>query len=344
MIVFIVLYFFKKSNPVFIKNSHIRNFFAYTVPSAEGRISKGRYTVSPSELICPRPSPEAILATLLSLSVAYTAAEVIEVGKSLEGRSLCALRIGRGSREVLYVGTHHAMEWHTAVLLLLFAEELLKAKDGVRFGIAIPYLLSTRTFTILPLLNPDGVFLRHCGTREGEVLYERKRRMNGGSLDFDRWQANARGVDLNHNYDAGFAEYKKIEEKEGITAGPTRYSGTCPESEPESFALASLVRTLRPSLILSLHTQGEEIYAGGAHREARFASLGRALGRMSGYRFCTPEDAHAAYGGLADWTGGVLGIPSFTIECGRGKNPLPHTDILPMYRRLRRTLFCAAVN
>ncbi len=300
--------------------------------------------MTPVDLICPHPAPEAFTAVLLSLAASYAEAEVVEVGKSLEGRSICALRIGRGSREILYVGTHHAMEWHTAVLLLLFAEELLGSAAQVKFGVSISYLLSTRTFTVLPLLNPDGVFLRHCGTREGDVLHERKLRMNGGSTDFDRWQANARGVDLNHNYDAGFAAYKKIEAEEGISAGATRYSGTCPESEPETFALASLIRALRPSLILSLHTQGEEIYAAGAEREARIAALGRALGRMSGYCFCTPSDAHAAYGGLVDWTGGVLGIPSFTLECGKGQNPLPHTDILPMYRKLRRTLFCAAVN
>ena len=34
---------------------------------------------------------------------------------------------------------------------------------------------------------------------------------NQQSDDFSHWQANARGVDLNHNYDSGFYEYKKIE-------------------------------------------------------------------------------------------------------------------------------------
>ena len=49
--------------------------------------------------------------------------------------------------------------------------------------------------------------------------------MNGGSEDFTRWQANVRGVDLNHNYDAGFDAYKQLEPSLGITGGgPTRQS------------------------------------------------------------------------------------------------------------------------
>ena len=37
--------------------------------------------------------------------------------------------------------------------------------------------------------------------------------------DFLHWQANARGVDLNHNYDARWGEYKAIEAERGIVAG-----------------------------------------------------------------------------------------------------------------------------
>ena len=72
-------------------------------------------------------------------------------------------------------------------------------------------------------------------TLSGVSRAERRRRAVPDG-DFTHWQANARGVDLNHNYDAGFLEYKQIEAEQGILGGgPTRYSGECPESEPEVF-------------------------------------------------------------------------------------------------------------
>ena len=59
----------------------------------------------------------------------------------------------------------------------------------------------------VPMLNPDGVSLSLHGLTQ-DIPAELRRnliRANGGSEEFrGRWQANARGVDLNHNYDAAF--------------------------------------------------------------------------------------------------------------------------------------------
>jgi hypothetical protein len=154
-------------------------------------------------------------------------------------------------------------------------------------------------------------------------------------LDFSEWQANARGVDLNHNYEAGFFEYKRLEEAEGITAGKTRFSGEYPESEPETRALASFIRTLMPEAIVSLHTQGEEIFS-KPDTEYVERIAGR-LGRSSGYKTSVAEGL-SAYGGLCDYTGSVLNIPSFTVELGRGKNPLPYSSLGAIPDKVRNLL------
>ena len=126
----------------------------------------------------------------------------------------------------------------------------------------------------------------------------------------------------------------------GIKGGaPTRYSGDAPESEPETAALAAFVRSAKPRLVMSLHTQGEEIYYCGGGRElpgVRAAAL--RLSSLSGYRIALPSGP-AAYGGLCDYTTASLGIPSFTVECGRGENPLPPSDFPLIYARIRRMLF-----
>jgi g-D-glutamyl-meso-diaminopimelate peptidase len=151
-------------------------------------------------------------------------------------------------------------------------------------------------------------------------------------------------VDLNHNYDAGFWEYKRIESSLGIEGGgPTRYAGEYPASEPETAALLSLLQLVSPSIILTLHTQGREIYyTAGDYALPRTASVARAMARHAGYRAEIPEGA-AAYGGLTDFAVSRLGIPSYTIECGYGENPLPDKALAPIFAEVRKILWLAPI-
>ncbi len=264
-----------------------------------------------------------------------------ELTRSVLGRQIPILRLGCGEKSVLYVGTHHGMEWLTSSILLYFLDDLCDcARQGRNaFGLSVEYILKMRTLLFVPMLNPDGVELVQKGATVGGILSERQIRMNGGSHDFSRWQANARGVDLNHNYRYGFAAYKQMEREMNITGGArSRFSGESPESEPESGALASFIRTVLPHAIYTLHTQGEEIYCGGESAPENVLSIGRALAGLSGYKLCIPEGA-AAYGGLTDYAVCEMGIPSFTVECGRGENPLPPSSFLLIYAALRRMLF-----
>ncbi len=280
-------------------------------------------------------TPDRLETELQSLLEAYPTLSLRTLGTSLLGRRLPLLLLGRGRRKLLYVATHHATEWLTSRLLLEFLRELCEAHaEGARpYGLDLGFLLGHRMLAFVPMLNPDGVAI-HLGVGGDDPLAERRARMVTEG-DFSHWQANARGVDLNHNYDAGFAEYKALEPSFGIIGGgPTRYAGEAPLSEPETAALAGFVRAISPSLILTLHTQGEEIYYAG--RGAR--TIARRFGRLSRYEVKAPEGA-AAYGGLTDWAGGVLGIPSFTLECGRGENPLPSACAPRVYARLRRLFF-----
>ena len=192
-------------------------------------------------------------------------------------------------------------------------------------------MLSKYCFLILPCVNPDGVELRYHGASDS-LLRERQMRMSGG--DFSLWQANARGVDLNHNYDAGFLEYKRMEREKGIIPGPTLYSGEYPESEPETRGVANLVRTLSPAAVVSLHTQGEEIYY--QPKDRKTARRAERIASLLGYSIGIPEGT-SAYGGLSDYTGS-LGIPSFTLELGKGANPLDEGEVPAIFARVGETL------
>ena len=72
------------------------------------------------------------------------------------------------------------------------------------------------------------------------------------------WQANANGVDLNHNYDALWEVGKAAEVENGIFGpGPTRYSGETFESESESRAVANFSRSMNFDLVIALHSRRE---------------------------------------------------------------------------------------
>lgn len=282
------------------------------------------------------PDTEFRKNKLAELTERYPFLEATAIGKSMLGRDIDCFRLGEGKRSILTVGAHHGMEHITALALYNFVDFLAKKNElGASYcGVNIPYLLSKCSFFTVPCVNPDGVELQLHGATEGP-MYSREIRMNGDSRDFTHWQANARGVDLNHNYAYGFAEYKRIETAEGILPGKTRFSGEHPESEPETAALAGLVRALAPAAVVSLHTQGEEIYS--MPKTERVEKIAKRLALGLGYKSSVAR-GHAAYGGLSDFTGAVLGIPSFTVELGRGENPLPEKQLPAISERVRKLL------
>lgn len=261
------------------------------------------------------------------------------IGKSLVGREIPLISVGEGKKAVLFVGTHHGMEWITTALLLDFLRDLGKAvKDRKRiFGGDASEILKSRMLCVVPMLNPDGVELQINGKDELNPLTDRLNAMSGG--DYSRWQANGRGVDLNHNYDAGFFEYKTYEREHGIVPGATLFSGEYPESEPEVSALCSFIRARGIDLLLALHTQGEEIYYdyNGVIPDGGRV-IAKRLSALTGYALSEPTGS-AAYGGLKDWFIKEYCLPAFTIECGRGVNPLPIGDSDIIYLGIREALF-----
>ena len=114
----------------------------------------------------------------------------------------------------------------------------------------------------MPMVNPDGVDLVLNGLDRSNPYYNDLIKWNNGSTDFSKnWSANIRGVDLNHNYDAMWQKSKDAEKSYGVYGpGPSRYSGTAPESESESKAVADFTRKNNFRLVIAYHSQGEVIY------------------------------------------------------------------------------------
>ncbi len=262
---------------------------------------------------------------LLSLFKNYHYLKIGGIGKSVLDKDIPVIRWGEGDCRVLLCGSHHGNEWITSLLLMRFTEFLCSERE--RENEEITDLYNEASYYIIPMLNPDGVNLSIHGLTDDipDEIIEKLICANKGSADFKgKWQANIRGVDLNHNYDAAFERGCAFAEKLGILApGPTRFSGLHPESEPESAALAAFTKKLMPDICAAYHSQGEIIYAdfdGKATKRAK--RIAEELSRLSGYALDETEGV-ASCSGYKDWVINELYLPAYTIEVGYGENPLP---------------------
>ena len=271
----------------------------------------------------------------------YDCIGITNIGESVLGKSLPLLSIGEGEKAVLYVGAHSGTDSQSSALLLRFLYEFCEQyqANGRMFQYSLSYLCSVRTVYILPMLNPDGVEYHINGISPEHILYDRVCAMNGGSDDLRGWQANARGVELNHNYNYEFTNHKKQEISEGILGGaPCGFSGESPESEPEIGTLCNFLRYRKDiRAVLSVHTGREMsqkiVYTAGTKTAPRSLALGNAISRMTGYPLAT-YDGWESVGAMSAWCIEELGLPAYSIACGEEAS-----DGFRTYASLRETLF-----
>ena len=285
-------------------------------------------------------APDAYLraAAIKNLCEKYNFLRQNVIGRSLCGRNIHALTIGSRKNPVLYAATFHGAEWINTLFMLRFTEEVCAAYEAKSCpeGVDVHKALQRRGLTVIPCVNPDGVEIQLRGSRSC-VKY--KRLIDSVSDGADIWQANARGVDLNHNFNAGFRELKRLERANNITSpSPTRYGGERPFSEPETIALRNLCLTNRFSFAIAFHSQGREVYCAYKNTPERSILLGETFASLSGYKIAVPEKL-ATGGGFKDWMIGYMRTPAITVETGKGKNPLPLSVFLPEYERIRKAMF-----
>lgn len=278
---------------------------------------------------------DVLTEEIKALKSEFPKLEVVSIGKSVWGKELFCIKLGNGNSKLIYNGAHHGMEWLTSAMLMRFVHDYLTAERDEKAlkGFNVAALSRRATLLIVPMLNPDGVRLSALGIPNRLDIRTKQRLLHmNGSADFGKWQANANGVDLNHNYDAMWQKSKDMEAEYGIyKPGPTRFSGAYPESEPESRALAELTRRENPSLTIAFHSQGKVIYHGFMGREPSISlKIARAFTKISPYQIDSTEGI-ASYGGYKDWFVDKFNKPGYTVEVGLGQNPLPMTDLPKIY-------------
>jgi g-D-glutamyl-meso-diaminopimelate peptidase len=262
-----------------------------------------------------------MLKDLEALKCRYPELEIINIGQSVLARSIPAVRLGTGPKQLHYNGSIHANEWITTLLLMVFIERYLEANDNddSMDGVYIPELFRNKSLWIVPMVNPDGVELVQNGFTADNPFYREVLQANKESTNFRNWKANIRGVDLNDQFPAHWErEYNRRETNE---PAPLNYPGPFPLSEPEAQALVDFTEKNDFKIVIAFHTQGEEIYWGYEGLEPPESQpIIKRLQKASGYKAVRYVASDA---GFKDWFIYRWRRPGFTVECGRGQNPLP---------------------
>ncbi len=268
------------------------------------------------------------------------------IGTSADGRSLYELIVGNedAATHILITASMHGREYITSNLCMKQLEYLLYTYDIASFdGETMATWMDRVCMHFVPMVDPDGVSISQFGL-DGlsssslkaivEQAYQDDTEAGYTSLDFEtyltRWKANARGVNLNQNFDALF------ELATGTATSPSSdsYKGPYPESEPESKALADLYRSRTWRAVLNYHAQGQVLYWDIENNKMREHSrdLSNQISLLTGYT----KAVAGGGGGFKEFVQ-LNEDPAacVTIEVGLGVCPLPSSQLEEIWTQNR---------
>jgi hypothetical protein len=184
-------------------------------------------------------------------------AKLVNVGKSLNGQPILAVKVTKNARSVedgkrpatMYLGAQHAREWITPEMVRRLMHHVL---TGYGTDPEITALVDKTELWFLPVANPDGY--DHTFT-EGNRLWRKNLRDNDG----DGRITTLDGVDPNRNY-----PYKWGYDNEGSSTDPASdtFRGTGPASEPETRVLDRLFKRVGFEFFINYHSAAELLLYG----------------------------------------------------------------------------------
>ena len=231
-------------------------------------------------------------------------AELVRFGRSVEGDSLFALSFGaprtdRLTRTSVVLSGVHPSEWIGIETHLALLERLVGAD------------LADRRIISVPILNPDGLRRVERNLRSGKRWFVRH---------------NARGVDLNRNFDSSWGRMSFGQRILGRVFNP----GSRAASEPEIEALTYLLSSVRIDRAVSLHSFGGAVLHPRAASKRKIHDIVEhqewaqriavAIDPRRPYRAISCADFSKGFtaGGLElDWFHDRHGAVSLLIECSR---------------------------
>src|SRR5690606_33741779 len=130
---------------------------------------------------------DEVSAKLKLVSTMYPSlTKLQEIGKSVEGRPLLALKVGTGKKEVLLDASFHGREHMTTNVLMEMIDTYVQAYvNGTKIEkYDVKKILSDVSIVFVPMVNPDGVTLAQGGKVKTSMT--KLKAMNNNSTNFNR--------------------------------------------------------------------------------------------------------------------------------------------------------------
>ena len=144
---------------------------------------------------------EMMQQNIRELKRAYPFLDIGNIGYSVLGKEIPYIKIGNGTKHILYHAGIHANEWITTVLLMKFIENFCISYifNTTIGGYLAQDLFHQASVYIVPMVNPDGVDLVTGNVDKNSKIYR-----NYESIAYryvaipfpNGWKANFNGVDL----------------------------------------------------------------------------------------------------------------------------------------------------
>lgn len=237
------------------------------------------------------------------------------IGNSEYGRPIYAVSLGTGNTNIFINGSHHAREWITTNLNMYMLEQYAKMyKSNQTFGgYQVKKVLDETKIWFVPMVNPDGVTLQQFGlSKFPKNMHYPLLKMNDGSSNFKRWKANAKGVDLNRQYQA---DWENIKNNARLPSW-SHHKGYAPVQASEVKAIVKFTKEIDPEMTIAYHSSGEVLYW-NFHQTGKLYTrdhhYAKRIGQLTGYRLIYPG-INPSGGGYTDWFVQAFKRPGFTPE------------------------------
>lgn len=197
---------------------------------------------------------------LKGLTMRYPFLSVREIGRSVMGRPIQSVSVGKGAIRIGFVGPHRAGEGDTVLRMLRFLEEYAEvfSADGSMDGMSAKELYRAFSLHMVPLVNPDGMDLVTGALDPMDSFYVQAQALAAHypHIPFpEGWRGNISGVDLALQYPTGWEAARRVRFAQGYTRpGPRDYVGSEPLIAPEARAVAKWTRDRDFCLLLSHDT------------------------------------------------------------------------------------------
>lgn len=274
---------------------------------------------------------------------AYPFAEFSVFGRTVAKRGIFALTLGEGTDTVLFLAGLQGEDTAAPLLLYRFFSRLCAAyyADKSLCNVQIRRSLQGRKITVVPCANPDAFEIRRYGALGAGCYAGLASRAAGNT--FENWRANARGVNVAHNFD--FHHQSVLLDAAPDRPSPFAYAGPAPESEAETGAIVRLC--LRENFRHSVLIEGFGRHffwsgAEGCFEKTEVPLTAKVLAGAADYTLSEKEET-LRHGAFCEWFSSEFHRPAFTVAAGAYPQIQNQAEFDEVYREIEEMLVLSAI-